>query len=98
MKVWLITGIQAIVLNSILQGIDRPNEISKKLESTSQTMTGVIDRLERSGFIERKRDIKDRRGVRLIPTQTCFDIVGSPTRFAKKLESLIAKAAREADH
>jgi DNA-binding MarR family transcriptional regulator len=42
-----------------------PGELSTKLELSSGAMTNRIDRLERAGFVGRRPDPTDRRGVRV---------------------------------
>ena len=61
-----ITFIQAVTLLAI-DSFDRPQPhlVADHLSQQSQTVTGVLDRLERAGHITRKRDLGDRRAVRL---------------------------------
>jgi DNA-binding MarR family transcriptional regulator len=40
-----------------------PGELARHTGMTTGTVTGVLDRLERVGFVERTRDTKDRRKV-----------------------------------
>ena len=65
------TFIQASVLAIVQEyqskGVSpQPVTISPHLELGSQTLTGVLDRLERSGLLKRERDLEDRRAVRLV--------------------------------
>ena len=48
-----------------LQGPLSPSMLAKRAGLHPATMTGVIDRLERDGWITRERDPADRRGVLL---------------------------------
>jgi DNA-binding MarR family transcriptional regulator len=61
-----VTFVQAMTLLAI-DGYDRPRPrtLSEQLSQQSQTVTGVLDRLERAGFVARRRDMDDRRAVRL---------------------------------
>jgi DNA-binding MarR family transcriptional regulator len=43
----------------------QPHLVAEHLSQQSQTVTGVLDRLERAGHLTRKRDLNDRRAVRL---------------------------------
>jgi len=38
-------------------------ELARRLGITEKTMTGVVDRLEREGFVQRERSVTDRRVV-----------------------------------
>lgn len=66
-----ITFIQAVTLLAI-DSFDRPQPhlVADHLSQQSQTVTGVLDRLERAGHITRKRDLGDRRAVRLELTES----------------------------
>ncbi len=61
-----VTFIQALTLVAI-GSFDRPqpNLVATFLSQQSQTVTGVLDRLERAGHVHRFRDMDDRRAVRL---------------------------------
>lgn len=39
------------------------NELRKKLQISAPTVTGIIDRLEKSGYVKRIHDRKDRRVI-----------------------------------
>lgn len=61
-----ITFVQAVTLLAI-SSFDRPQPhlVADHLSQQSQTVTGVLDRLERAGHVARQRDLGDRRAVRL---------------------------------
>ncbi len=61
-----VTFVQAVTLLAI-DSFDRPQPhlVADYLSQQSQTVTGVIDRLERAGHVARRRDLNDRRAVRL---------------------------------
>lgn len=61
-----VTFIQAMTLLAI-DTFDRPQPhlVADYLSQQSQTVTGVLDRLERAGYVSRRRDLGDRRAVRL---------------------------------
>ena len=44
-----------------------PGRLAQLTGLTTGSVTGVIDRLERGGFVSRERDDADRRKVRVIP-------------------------------
>ncbi len=66
-----ITFIQAVTLLAI-GSFDRPQPrlVADFLSQQSQTVTGVLDRLERAGHVQRVRDLEDRRAVRLELTES----------------------------
>jgi DNA-binding MarR family transcriptional regulator len=61
-----VTFIQAVTLLAI-DAYDQPQPhlVAEHLSQQSQTVTGVLDRLERASLVARVRDLNDRRGVRL---------------------------------
>jgi DNA-binding MarR family transcriptional regulator len=64
-----ITGPQLWVLKTISKNKSLPlGEISKKMYLHPSTITGLIDRLEKKGYVERERDQKDRRVVNILLT------------------------------
>lgn len=42
-----------------------PSELAKKTAQDRPTITGLLDRLEKDGWIERKPDSRDRRSLRI---------------------------------
>ena len=61
-----VTFVQAVTLMAI-DSFDQPQPhlVAAYLSQQSQTVTGVLDRVERAGHITRVRDLSDRRAVRL---------------------------------
>jgi DNA-binding MarR family transcriptional regulator len=59
-----VTSVQAMVLG-FLDDEDRitSSELGKRTELDSATLTGILDRLEAAGFIERKGNPDDRRSI-----------------------------------
>ncbi|MCT4592738.1 MAG: MarR family transcriptional regulator [Anaeromicrobium sp.] len=51
------------------------SEIGEKMVVTKANMTGLIDRLEKDGLVERIRDSKDRRKIRAVLTTKGKDFV-----------------------
>lgn len=54
---------QMFVLGPVMQGKKTIGEISRLIDLSYSTVSGIVDRLERNGFVERARDIHDRRMV-----------------------------------
>ena len=46
-----------------------PSELADKTSQDRATTTGLLDRLEKDGWIERKADTSDRRSLRIFLTQ-----------------------------
>lgn len=64
-----ITGPQLWTLTTISKnGSLSLGELSKKTYLHPSTITGLIDRLEKKGYVERDRDQRDRRVVKLLLT------------------------------
>lgn len=64
------------------------NELCRKVQLANPTVTGLVDRLEQKGLVERRRDKEDRRAIRLQTTEL------GETLFA---ESVRARQRRLAD-
>lgn len=69
------------------------SNLKKEVDLSASTVTGIIDRLESKGFVERQRSKTDRRKVFVCPTLRGIEILGtSPSllqdNFAKSLQSL----------
>jgi DNA-binding MarR family transcriptional regulator len=73
-----ITFIQAVTLLAI-NSFDRPQPhlVADYLSQQSQTVTGVLDRLERAAHVSRQRDLGDRRAVRLELTESGRNVVSA---------------------
>jgi len=50
-------------------GSSRVGVISRELSITAPTATGIVDRLERDGFVSRVHDKRDRRAVNIVLTK-----------------------------
>ena len=80
-----ITFIQAVTLLAI-DSFDRPQPhlVADYLSQQSQTVTGVLDRLERAGHVTRRRDLGDRRAVRLELTDSGRRLVDDMSETLRK--------------
>lgn len=55
---------KALLLLEITPGSgENPKHLAGELDLENSSMTGLLDRLEKQGLIERQRDPRDRRGV-----------------------------------
>lgn len=65
-RIYGLTGPQVTVLK-MLEGIGALSlsDLSARMSARNSTVTGIADRMERDGLVERKRDAEDRRIVRI---------------------------------
>ncbi|WP_240688935.1 MarR family winged helix-turn-helix transcriptional regulator [Ammoniphilus sp. YIM 78166] len=68
-----ITIPQAIVIDTIKDEAKTIGDISKAIDLSYSTVSGIIDRLERDGLVERYRNETDRRVVWVRLTERCQD-------------------------
>lgn len=59
---------QLVVLYLVLEGVASPIGIAQRLGITRAVVTGLLDRLEERGMIQRAPDPHDRRRLRILPT------------------------------
>lgn len=61
-----LTPVQAMILGFLhIEDQITSSELGKKTELDSATLTGILDRLEAAGFIERKNNPDDRRSIHI---------------------------------
>jgi DNA-binding MarR family transcriptional regulator len=65
-----LTTVQGMVICFLYEN-DRltSSELGKKTDLDSATLTGVLDRLEAGGFVERRQNPEDRRSIRIHLTE-----------------------------
>ena len=89
-----LTGPQLIVLNEIVRRKKAPTgEIAQQVSLSQGTLTSILDRLEKNGYVARERSTSDRRKVLVSPTEKAEKIIESKPsllqeRFAKRFELL----------
>ncbi len=91
-----VTFVQAVTLLAI-GSFDRPQPrlVADFLSQQSQTVTGVLDRLERAGHVQRVRDLEDRRAVRLELTDSGQELVKA---IEQRLRSHVSDLLSDVDH
>jgi len=65
-----------VLRHLVHRGSSTPKELADALEVTTGDMTGLLDKLEASGFATRRRSTQDRRKVHVEPTQKARDRFG----------------------
>jgi DNA-binding MarR family transcriptional regulator len=84
-----LTAVQAMVLNTLSDDDGVPaGRLGERVQLTSATLTGIIDRLEKLGFAERRASQKDRRAVLVCLT-------GKGRRVVGEIKALLAGANRD---
>ena len=84
-----LTSVQAMILGFLDQEDQvTSSELGKRAELDSATLTGILDRLETAGFIERRGNPDDRRSIRIHLTKK-----GKP--LAREANRVIAEANQE---
>jgi len=84
-----LTAVQGMVIRFLYDN-DRltSSELGRKTDLDSATLTGVLDRLEAGGFVERRQNPEDRRSIRIYLTEK-----GRTT--GEKVAQLMDEANRE---
>lgn len=82
------------------QGSQTPGALAKEMYLSQATITGVLDRLEKRGLVERRRDQHDRRRVSIHLTTTGVAAVEQAPlplheRFVSRLEALDPQECQE---
>ena len=72
-------------------------EIAQKTLLGKSTLTSMLDRLEKAGFVERRHLQKDRRTIIIHITQTGKALIGDYTKAAKELTTIIYKGFQDSD-
>jgi len=84
-----ITQTQLFVVITLQEkGCCRLSELSKDLRVSAPTVTGIIDRLEKSGHVQRIPDIEDRRAINIQLTPRGNDL-------AKRLRTTVQNRWRD---
>ncbi|UOF92168.1 MarR family transcriptional regulator [Fodinisporobacter ferrooxydans] len=72
-----ITVSQWLVIRCLKEEKQKITDISKTVGLTNSTISGIIDRLERSGYVTRIRDREDRRVVWVHRTDKLNQLIAS---------------------
>jgi len=81
-----VTASQAMVLNFLSEEDCVPSHmLCRKLQITSATMTGILDRLEKMALIERRPHPEDRRAILVCLT-------GQGLSYAREINAIMVEA------
>jgi DNA-binding MarR family transcriptional regulator len=88
-----ITAVQAMVLRFLYDedGVTSI-DLGKKTELDSSTMTGILDRLETAGLIDRKDNPHDRRSIQIFLTEKGRITGEEATRRMEEVNAAFMKA------
>lgn len=59
-----------------INGVATPSELARYTGLTTGSTTAMLDRLEKAGYVNRKPNPDDRRGVLVVPTQKWMEAAG----------------------
>lgn len=72
-------------------------ELANMLDVGKVTVGGLIDRLEASGFVERRPDATDRRAKRIFVTESGQRVINEMVKIARRLNQGILKGVDSVD-
>lgn len=72
-------------------------ELAKEMEVGKVTLGGLIDRLEESGYVERRPDPVDRRAKRIYMTRSGLALVKKMQKITEKVNAEILEGISEKD-
>jgi DNA-binding MarR family transcriptional regulator len=67
-------------------------DLAKSVNIEGPTLTGILDRLERNGFISRKDDLEDRRSIVISLTEKAKKIIPQGMAFVKQLDDEVKRS------
>jgi DNA-binding MarR family transcriptional regulator len=73
------------------------SELGERVSLDSSTLTGIIDRMERNGYVERRQNPDDRRSVLLFLTPKAREIGPSVLQFADELDASLRRPFSKED-
>jgi DNA-binding MarR family transcriptional regulator len=93
-----LTSPQYFVFNALWMGDGiSVSELGERVSLDSSTLTGIIDRLEKSGYVERKINPGDRRSVLIFLTDKAREVGPQILDFADELDSKLRQLSSTDD-
>ncbi len=92
-----VTGPQGMLVGTLIHhGEMKISDLSENLGLSNSTVSGIVDRLENQGLVERTRSTEDRRVVYVnITPEFKKNAKEHFKEFEKKFESMMSKATAE---
>ncbi|MCG8401027.1 MAG: MarR family winged helix-turn-helix transcriptional regulator [Firmicutes bacterium] len=82
-----ITPVQFYVLSALLWSDGMKfKDLAKSVGIDGSTLTGILDRMERGGFVERRDDPEDRRSLLIYITEKSKEMGPTMIEMAEKLD------------
>lgn len=82
-----ITPVQFYVLNALWENDGMKfKDLAKRVNIDGSTLTGILDRMERGGFVERRDDPEDRRSILVYLSEKAKRIGATIISLAEKLD------------
>lgn len=89
-----LTSPQYFVFNALWMGDGiSVGELGKRVSLDSSTLTGIIDRLEKTGYVERKINPDDRRSILIFLTDRAREVGPQILEFANELDAKLRQAS-----
>ncbi len=78
-----------------LKGLSTPSELARHTGLTSGATTAMLDRLEKTGLIERRPNPDDRRGTLIVPEKSSAEKVAAWFESARKAQDELISSYSE---
>jgi MarR family transcriptional regulator for hemolysin len=93
-----LTRSQWSVLAHLLRsdGIQQ-RELAEQMDITAITLTGLLDRMEREGWVERRADPVDRRAKRIFLTEKVAPVTKELRALAREIRKIALQGLSEAE-
>ena len=97
-----LTAPQLVCLRQLSQGPSSAGQLARAVSLSPGTVTGILDRLEARGLVERRRSLRDKRRVEVALTTAAQSLIRqAPTplhqSFSRRLRSLPDEDQRSID-
>jgi MarR family transcriptional regulator, transcriptional regulator for hemolysin len=72
-------------------------ELAEQMDITAITLTGLLDRMERDGWVERRADAEDRRAKRIYLTEKVAPVMKELRTLAREVRTLALRGLSETE-
>jgi len=84
------------VLGALEHGARRMSDLAERAQTSQASLTGIVDRLEERGMVERVRSVEDRRVVEVSLTEAgAAELRQARAGFVLRLESVVEPLSAE---